>query len=394
MKSTSTLFAFFLFSTIAFNQITILGTDMPVPPEINNFDEITSSNPASPAVGTNLTWDYSANFGNIPLTLVFPVETNPFFTAAGVDVYQQGFKNLNSNLGYTVYNELDFNDDDVLDRGLDIFYQAYSLAAYTGNPADSLVFPAQQYLLSSPRVLIDFPMTANTSWHSTSLRKTDFNLTVSALGLNRVPGEQRYSLIRNDSIVGWGKMSVHTPNGPSISYDVLMDKIEQYAVDSFFIAGGPAPSVLLTSFGISQGQITGLQHAYNFYRKGSYQYLIRFFYGTDKTYSTVSQAFVNTDNLVTGVDNENGISYSSLVFPNPSNGNEINIKLIGKTIASATYLITDLTGRTIQEGIPVLQSDGFMQVKLNHQLSNGNYFIKIRDESYNEVVSEQINVQR
>jgi hypothetical protein len=394
MKSTFTLLAFLLCSALAIGQITITGTDIPVPPEINNFDEITTTNPASPSVGANLQWDYSSHFGNDPFALIYPQETNPFFTNAGVDVYVQGFKNLNSNLGYILYNEVDFNNNDVLDAGVDIIYQAYSLAAYTGNTADSLVFPDQQYIFNQPRVFMHFPFTANSSWHSSSSRQTDFNLTITALGLNRVPGQQRYTIVRSDSIVGWGKMSVHTPNGPSIGYDVLMDRIEQYAVDSFFINGGPAPTVLLTSFGISQGQISGANYAYNFYRKGTYAYLMRFFYGADKTFTTLSQAFVNTDDLLTGIGDPQQLSYTTLVFPNPSNTNEINIKLFGKSISNATYVITDLSGKTVQNGAPTLQSNEMIQVKLNHQLINGNYFIKIFDESKHEVVSEQIEVQR
>ncbi len=394
MKTIISLLIFIVGSSLAICQITILGTDIPVPQEINNFDEITTANPSSPAIGANLNWDYSSYFGNNPFALIYPEETNPFFTASGVDVYVQGFKNLNSNLGYILYNELDFNNNDVLDAGVDIIYQAYSLAAYTGNTSDSLVFPDQQYIFSNPRVFMHFPITANSAWHSSSSRQTDFNLTITALGLNRVPGQQRYTIVRSDSIVGWGKLSVHTPNGPSISYDVLMDRIEQYAIDSFFINGGPAPTVLLTSFGITQGQISGAQYAYNFYRKGTYAYLMRFFYGADKTFTTVSQAYVNTDNVLTGIGDPQQPSYTTLVFPNPSNTNEINIKLFGKAFSNATYVITDLSGKSVQNGVPTIQSNEMIQVKLNQQLINGNYFIKIFDESKHEIVSEQIDILR
>jgi hypothetical protein len=393
MKLASTLFVVLFLKSLSFSQITILASDIPVPPEIVNFDDISTSKPGQPSTGANQNWDYSAHFGNNPFSIYYPVETIPFYTNAGIDVYLASFKNLNSNLGYNIYNELDWNGTDVLDSGLDIPFQSYSLGAYTGNPSDSLVFPAQQYILSTPRILMHFPMTANSSWHSNSQRVTNFTLTVGALGLNKIPGQQKYTLVRNDSIVGWGKLSVYTPNGPSIRYDVLMDRIEQYAVDSFFIAGGPAPTVLLTSFGITQGQISGLQYAYNFYRKGSYAYLMRMFYGTDKTYSTISQAFVSTDDVLTGVNNTGANTYSSLIFPNPSNGHEINVQLNGKVVKSATYSLYDLTGRTVQHGTPAMQGNGFMQIKLQSTLSNGNYLLRLFDESQHEIISEKITVQ-
>ena len=78
-----------------------------------------------------------------------------------------------------------------------------------------------------------------------------------------------------------------------------------------------------------------------------------------------------------------------MIFPNPSNGSEINIKLIGKTITAANYIITDLTGRIVQEGIPFMPSNELMQVKLNHQILNGNYFIKVSAELHKEIVFQK-----
>jgi hypothetical protein len=394
MKYTITLFGLLLLSFMSLAQITIKSTDVPVPTATFNFDDISLTNPSAPTAGPNQNWNYSSYFGNNPFTIDYFAETDPFYTATGIDVYVQGFKNLTPNLGYVVYNEYDFNSNGVFDSGLNVPYQAYSLAAFTGNNADSLVFPLQDYLVNSPRVLMHFPFTANSSWKSSSPRISNFNLTLTALGFTHVPGQHRYNLVRNDSIVGWGKLSVYTPTGPSIRYDVLMDKIEQYATDSFFLNGVPAPALFLNSFGVTQGQHTGDQYSYNFYRKGTYAYLMRIFYASDKTYTTINAAYENSDDLLTGVNNASAISYSSLVFPNPSNGGEINIKLIGKNISTATYTIADLSGRTVQQGLVTMQGGGLMQVRLNSQLANGNYFIMVNDEMLKEVVKEEISVQR
>lgn len=390
-----TLCGLLLASVSSFGQtaITITGSDVPAPTGEFNTKQIYPT--FKPDFGSNQTWNYSTFVGNNASTVNFYVETDPFFTAAGVDAYIITSKAFNSNFYYDIAYEYDYNTSGVEDKGHYVHKQEYTLGEITGIYTDSIKMVEQVSILSSPRKTMSFPMTANSSWHTVSPRVTDFVLNAPALGLNNTPCQHRYRIFRNDTIVGWGKLSVHTPAGASIPYDVLVDKFEQYAVDSFFVAGSPVSTQLKTTFSVSQGQITDKQYGYHFYRKGSPYYLLRLNYGADKTYTTLSGAYINTDNITTaGIGELKDVAYQSITFPNPANGNEISVRLIGKIVINPTYTILDISGKTIAEGCAISVSNDFIQVPLTNTISNGNYILKIKDSANKDVVLEHISVNR
>ncbi|MCC6726975.1 MAG: hypothetical protein IT258_20910, partial [Saprospiraceae bacterium] len=245
------------FSAFGQTAITITAADMPVPTGPYNLDEITGL-VSNQTIANDGTWDFSAFNGNLPNSVDYYPETIPFFTDAGVDAYRLVTKTLTSGFGYYIYQEVDFNDDAVDDIAVDVPAQGYTLQPFTGNIGDSLLIPAQSYIYDTYRRFIQFPMTANSTWSSSSRRTADMYIHVPAFGLNYAPIQQAYTWVRNDAIVGWGKMRVYTPDGPSVQYDVLVDKITEYATDSMYLNGAPAPTQLLTAFGITQGQKTNM----------------------------------------------------------------------------------------------------------------------------------------
>lgn len=393
MKKIITSFSLILIAYSSLAQITINSVDIPIPINAFNLDSFTANAPASPSVGTNQNWNYSSYFGNTPALNEYTPETDPFFTSNGIDVYFAGFKNFNSTLGYNLYSEYDFNSSNVKESGLDIPAQSYSLSYITGNTLDSLIIPSQQYNLTSPKIIMAFPFTANSAWQSSSPRKTNFNLNVTAYALSNAPAEHRYTFVRKDSIVGWGKLSVYTPSGPSVAYDELMNRSEQYAIDSFFLAGSPAPLALLSAFSVSQGQQTNTSYSYNFYRKGSFNYLMRLNYGSDNTFTNVVGAFTNTDNLVvTDIQDIDHNNYSTIVYPNPCHGKNIHVQFVGRNISSATYMLIDMFGRVIEEGIVDIESTSSCNISFNRTQQNGHYLLRIFDEKQHEVLNESINI--
>lgn len=393
MKKIATLFALLPVASVMYGQaITINATDMPVPTADYNMMIISSTSAPVPVVGTSSLWDYSTYSGTATVNS-YPAETNPFFTAAGIDVYASGFKTLTTGLGYDLFSEIDFNATNIKESGIEIERQEYDLFDFTGSTSDSLIFPAQTKLLTTPRVIIQFPMTAGSSWTSYSRHVTDFFLTVASASLSNTPGQQVYYTHRTDTICGWGKLKVYTASGASIQYDVLMDKVAQYNVDSFYLAGSPAPPTLLTAFGLTQNQKNDSNYRYHFFRKGSFNYLMSFSFGSDATYTTPVGKFVHTDNItpagVSGLDN----GYATVVFPNPSMGNFINLLVQGRGMADANYFVTDITGRTIKSGrVEMLQ--GAAHIEFDEQLSAGNYTINLFDKDNNRIVSESFSVSR
>ncbi len=270
MKTRILLFSFWASISMSFAQtpITINASDIPIPGTFNIMS-LTAANPPAATVGTNQNWDYSTFSTTNTSTNVYEPETDPFFTNAGVDVYYNSFKTLSPSLalGYNMSFEFDFNANAVEDKGLYVYAGSYTLGNITGNNNDSLKIPTQKQLFNQSRKVFQFPATANSAWTSSSRSAVDFTITAAAFGLNNTPAKHVFHYTRKDSVIGWGKLSVHTPNGGSIPYDVLMIQSENYAIDSFYLAGAPAPAALLTAFSVAQGQKTEIGHLRSFHRK-------------------------------------------------------------------------------------------------------------------------------
>jgi hypothetical protein len=395
--STSKIFFAWLFSVVFASQIwgqaiTITAADMPAPAEPYTVDVVTSNLPAV-TIGNNAAWNYATVYGNSPITADFYPEYVPFFTNAGVDIYRFLLKNMNSDFGYNTYMEFDFNNAAIDDIGVDVPAQEYTLQPFTGNINDSLFIPAQSYLVPAPHRIVEFPMTANSAWSSSSRRYTDMIFNVPAFGLNNAPLRHAYTWVRNDSIVGYGKMRVYTASGPSIDYDVLMDRVEEYTLDSFYLYGSPAPVQLLTVFGATQGQLTEQNYRYNFYRKGSFNYLASFYYADDASFGTPLAFYVTQDGLETATASAVGekASYATVLYPNPCAGSEINVKVLGNHFDIEKYRITDQMGRLVRQGQTEATGDG-VRVRLEAALPTGQYHISLMDRDLRSVVSEIFEV--
>ncbi len=396
-NSTQLVFALLLglfasYSSFGQSAITITAADMPVPDGPYNLDNVTGL-VANPVGAANATWDYGSIWGNTPNTADFYPEVIPFFTNAGVDVYRLMFKNMNPNFGYEMYQEFDFNAGGVHDIAVDILEQNNTLQPFTGNINDSIFIPAQSYIINEPRRIVDFPFTANSAWSSSSRRVTEMVFNIPSYGLNYAPVQHAYTWVRQDTIVGWGKMRVYTADGPSIYYDVLMDKISEHTVDSFYLNGTPAPALLLAAFGVAQGQITEEVYRYNFYRKGSFNYLASYFYDNDETFSNILNAFIHTDDIETAPPSAvlEEATYATVLYPNPTLGSEINIKFLGKSIDAGSYTITDAMGRLVQDGPLEIQGTD-LRVRMNGILPIGSYFITLKNKELRNVMTEQFEV--
>jgi hypothetical protein len=222
-------------------------------------------------------------------------------------------------------------------------------------------------------------------------------LSVAAFGLNNTPCAHVWNYFRKDTIVGYGKLRVYTPSGPSEAYDVLMDKIAEYTTDSFYVGGAPAPATLLTAFNVTQNQQTDNNYRYNFYRKSSFLYLC--------SYTWPGNGFTGNPNFIIwdtlnvaplGINEINHhAAYTSVVYPNPATiGNEINIQLVGKTVTNATLQLLDLQGRMVVQENNVAMTNGLLQLKLRASMLQGNYTLRILDEKNQPIVSELITVNK
>lgn len=396
MKSIFTFLMFFLFVFQLKSQspIVINAGDIPIPNGVYDYDEISSKNPASPNLTDNGNYDFSSYFGDELAQVQFFPEFDPFYTDVGVDVYTSSFKNLTAILGYILFNEIDVSDNGIDDKGVYIDEQVYSLKDFTGNQADNITIPQQGYITSIPRRIMQFPMTANSSWKSSVKYTTNFNLSIASFGLSNVPCQHVYYTNRKDSIVSWGKLRVYTPDGPSMPMDVLISKTEQFNIDSFYVGGAPAPAVLLNAFNIKQAQKTGAINHYNFYRSGNYGFVMRLDYNANGSFTQPTGGFVSKDNITTAStkvnDNVNS-EYSTLLFPNPSMGNQINLSFFGKEIHKVNYSISDVLGKEVQleKNIPLANNT----LIINTDILPGNYFVKVTNHENTIIAIEQVTIK-
>ncbi len=373
--------------------ITIEAADMPVPTVNYNYDNIIGMAPSVPTIAQDAQWDYSTYFGNMPDFAAYHPETITLFTDAGVDVYRGMFKYFNTSFGYQMWQEFDFNENVIDDIAVDVPYQPNTLQPFTGNISDSIFILPQSYILNQPRRIVEFPFTANSSWNSNSRRVTEMILNVPSFGLNNAPVTHAYTWVRKDTIIAYGKMRVYTSAGPSIEYDVLLDKSSEYTLDSFYLAGQPAPSALLTAFGVSQGQKTNVNYRYQFYRKGTFAHLLGYFYGADESFTNPVDIYVHTDDIETynGTFQVDYINYTTVLYPNPSIGNEINIKILGQVPSINKYTISDIFGKTIQTGSLENGGMGEFNIPFQQSLIPGNYFISLQNNAQN-ILTEYFQV--
>lgn len=391
MKKLILFACFCCFISPAFSQFTITADNFPL---FNTENLRGISNPVGVSLipSANGVWDLSAIEGGNLYTNNYVEEVDPFYTNAGVDVYIDNFKSLNANVGYVIYDELDFNNTGVEDKGVYIDPQAYGLGTYTGNPLDSLQFPFQGAIFPQGRKVMQFPATANTAWNSQSRRVVNFTLKVAALGLNNTPCQHIYTIFRSDSIAGWGKMRVYANGSPTIEYDVLINEITQYAIDSFFVNGAPAPTQLLTAFSMTQGQQTGFFHRYVAYREGYSRPLAIFNYTTNLT--TPAIVVFDTEDLTptTSVKSP-GADFSTLLFPNPASSGTLTLQLAGNIPAISAYVVLDMKGQIVQNGTARLEN-GALNLSLNNQLPNGSYLLQVLSDKKQTLITEKFVLAR
>lgn len=371
MKKSLLLIAGFILPLCSQAQITIDQTNGPTVSRCqvgDSFRRLKVNTLPTITPATNATWDMTVA-GDSTRIWRLRGAVSPSSAFPNASFYNNAHYNL-AVLGYETTNIKNVTSSGVVMYGEHIDRQALSLAAMTSNTADSLVFPTQDIVYSAPEVHLKYPMTMSDTWTDNIKVSTNFNLTVAAFNLNNTPGERRASFTIKNTVVGWGKMKVNDENAtPSGYMEVLMVKIERTVADSFYLGGSPAPTSLLTAFGLSQGQ-TQSKYSYAFYRAGEYAELLEVIY-TDNSFSTIEKCDVHEDRLKpTSIQT---ISKEQInIYPNPVTNGSFTVMVDGMN-ENFSYQIFNITGQMVTTGI--LPSNGV--VSLQDNLPAGTYIIKL-----------------
>ena len=387
----SALFFLVLLSTIANAQIKLDYRNYLVPPSIIYSYQSANGGVAVPLSGTNKTWDYST-LVNTPSTLSvsFTPETNPAFSTCR----RQQLLNNYYGAGFYATSYLHQKDNNTLFSllGHSCNRSAYSLKNITGNINDSLIVLQQNVFYGGTNLTIPYPMQYLSSWLNNYNYVINLQISLASQGLNHAPVQFSTSIVNNRDVIGWGSMRIPTPIGTSSYIPCLLLKSSKTQVDSFFVNGAPANSVVLSVLGFTQGQTTS-QYLYHFKRVGIEQDLATFYF-TNSAFNTVDKviydrkysdlycsnnichakmclngittACINYSNnaannalLLSGAhlgvcdDNRLADEYKTnngmaILYPNPSS-NQFTLLLNDNGETNSTVSVYDFSGRTIKQ---------------------------------------------
>ncbi|HRO41531.1 MAG TPA: T9SS type A sorting domain-containing protein [Flavipsychrobacter sp.] len=326
---------------------------------------------------TNGNWDFSSlNYTNAFSTITRSAFSNSAFPGGTQATHM--YYAFSGSLGY------DFGMVDGISaanyslQGERILRQAIPLGSLTGGTTDSLLFPEQNVIYSSPRKVLSFPATNGSTWGGSYNFTTDLNLTVVLYGLNSAPGQRKTYLSYRDTVIGWGKVKVKDFSGnASGSMNVLMVKHMEKQVDSFFLNGAPAPPQLLSAFSLTQGLATEVNEV-SFYRAGEITPLVRVsYFDTTFTQAQISEIEVHTNRLANPASISDVTKYGKIaLYPNPLTGNQLTISLDDKAVRTLQYDVMNINGQIIAKG-NVSMNSGKGYVGMNEAKSTGIYYVRL-----------------
>ncbi len=385
-------------------QITISAENMAYPDSIVS-DSVADLIGIVPQIGSNIEYDFRDNvlltdvgLDTSTLGVIAPLPEIPAtqaLLAAGGEKSFFTVTGFGNGLSYFTFSVFGTNENGIFQVGIAHNEQAYSLEAFTNNPSDSIYFDLEGVVGDDPLTFQSFPYTFGDSWTDTMRLATNFILDIPAFGLPMVPGQHVFRRVRTDTISGYGTVRLYTPDGPSEAYDILVNEHSYYQQDSFYLGGMAASAQLLGAFGLSQGQVQDEKHFIDFIAADIYPYLMRFAYeGQPGDYSTPSEVYAQRNFAVVSSTFEIGeAQYSSIVYPNPGTGAEINVRFEGADFPELDYYLTDVSGRLIRSGNTDKGNSGTLKLRFANPLPNGTYHLSLRTPNGLIVATETVVVQ-
>jgi len=333
-------------------------------------------------------WDF--------LTLIYDTYRYPEYhvPAPAPYDYADSIINKTNTFPYTDNVLTEINSDGIIEYGEHLNRQGVCLANLTGEAdlTDSVIFPKQTNMYSSPHTLVGFPATYRTGWRSSYSDTVNFNITYARFGYSNTPGMRVSTVTETDSVYGWGKLSVRDQGGNISGHmDVLQVVAVYQKLDSILIDDAPAPAIILSHFNILQGYYTNI-FVENFYRPNEVTPLASVYYD-DPFFTSPDSVKIHTQRLLAplGIPNMQG-QKDIVIYTNPVANHNVfidNMPQVKKS-DSWTYDLIDIAGKKITSQILSVTS-GQANIKLDPALAPGVYYLSLKNNG-SKVCTRPLNI--
>ena len=270
-----------------------------------------------PAEGANVSWDYSGQAILSPFSYTkVPVASDPTFPTANLLEATTGLALNLVEQSAEFYERLDEDGFSVLGR----VTGALTLPAQglTGGPNDTISFLGSASIYEEPKYYIKFPLNYEDAWNTEININSNYLMTVVAFGLDHVPASSNYNYVETNTVAGFGTLILPHPDGTgTVSMDALLLKSTTVRTDSFFLAGQPAPQLMLDVLGLQQG-FTKTYSSYSFYAKELNRSALNLLVEGDQVTGMAMADDVRS--VVSSTRFTPGYLIAARVFPNPTAG--------------------------------------------------------------------------
>jgi hypothetical protein len=270
---------------------------------------------AVPQEGADVTWDYSTQ----SLTDTFTFVKSP---ASGVSSLPEANLSETStgrilglvDVPVVFFERIDNNGFSTIGRMTTSFN--LPLATITGGTNDTLGLIGGTNVYEESSYYVKFPLAYQDSWRPDFTIENNYLMTVAGFGLNKTPASQVTYFTNESSVVGYGTLILPDPDGSgNVSMEALLLRTDRVQVDSFFLAGQPAPQVMLGALGLVQGA-SSTRTTYSFYTKG----LVRTALSLSVTNNQINAAGIADDirNLTSSSSSTPLLAADFGIYPNPT----------------------------------------------------------------------------
>ncbi|MCB0642316.1 MAG: T9SS type A sorting domain-containing protein [Phaeodactylibacter sp.] len=330
---------------------------------------------ALPAEGAAVEWDFSGQAFAGTFTYTKTPVSEPLFPTANLVEYTTGTALNLVEQGVNYYEEL--ADDGYKVQGRSTSGITLPASPLTGGANDTINFLGNVSVYDEPIYYLKFPLNYEDNWATEINIQGNYLITVAAFGLDHVPASSNYNYAETNAVAGYGTLILPHPDGTgTVSLEALLLKSTTVRTDSFYLAGQPAPQLMLDALGLVQGNIS-TNTSYSFYAKGLNRSAL-VVGSKNGQITSVSMA----DDVKNSISSTQQVAYDLLdvaVFPNPTSGTfQIAFE---KTDGKAWQLdLFDPLGRLVQQ--QVVETSGKatrVEVSLSGSIPAGVYVYILRD---------------